>query len=148
MARMGRRLTETELGLQDTVLSLAVLAGVGAVESLVGAHEGGSASLDGVGEGPKVELVDGLVVSVARIVRARGTVGLLLIHQEMASNSNNTSAVHAGDRFFHDGTTQVRIRGEAFRQTATIWCSSERTSNRTWRSQTGGKKQRIVMAYR
>jgi hypothetical protein len=38
----------------------------------------------------------------------------LLIHQKMTPNSDNASAVHASDRFVHDNTTQVRIRGEAF----------------------------------
>jgi hypothetical protein len=63
---MGQRLTETELGLQDTVLSLAVLTGIRAVKSLVRAHERSSASLDSVGERPEVELVQGPVVHVGR----------------------------------------------------------------------------------
>ena len=57
---------KSELGLQDSVLGLGVLASIRAVESLVGAHERGSTGLDRIGEGPKVKLVQGSVVHVGR----------------------------------------------------------------------------------
>lgn len=48
---------ETELGLEQTVLGLAVLATIATVDALVRAHEAGSTGLHSVGEGPHVEFL-------------------------------------------------------------------------------------------
>ena len=60
----------------------------------------------------------------------------------MTPDSDNASVVHAGYRFPHDDTTQVRIRGEAFRQTPTVGRSSERTGDRTYDSQISQETER------
>ena len=55
---------EAELRLQNTVQELGVLAAVGVVKLVVGAHERSDSSADCVGKWPRVELVKSAVVQV------------------------------------------------------------------------------------
>ena len=57
---------EAQLALEQTVDRLGVLASVGVVDLLVGAHYGAHARPDCIYERPEVELVHGLVVDVRR----------------------------------------------------------------------------------
>ena len=55
---------EAELRLQNTVQELGVLAAVGVVNLIVGAHERSDSGADCVGKWPNVELVKSAVVQV------------------------------------------------------------------------------------
>lgn len=55
---------ETVFVLEETVESLGVLASVGVVDLVVGAHDGADTSLDSILEGPSVVLVHELIVDV------------------------------------------------------------------------------------
>ena len=77
---------ETQLRLEDAVEQLVVGAGVGVVDAVVRAHDGGDAGAHAVHEGPQVQLAQRAVIDVgglglnAVVVAA---VGLLLIPDEM-----------------------------------------------------------------
>jgi uncharacterized membrane-anchored protein len=57
---------EAQLSLQQTIEGLAVLASVGAVQTVIRAHDIGSTGEDSILEGPQVELVNRFVVNVGR----------------------------------------------------------------------------------
>jgi len=111
---------ETELSLEQTVLGSGVLASVRSVDPLVGAHEAGSAGLDGVGERPHVELVHGTVVNVGRdgslvllggVVRPVGRVthGLLLIAHPVLRTSLHTCVLGSLNGLLHSHSAKVWV---------------------------------------
>ena len=57
---------EPQLPLQKPVQRLAVLTGIRGIDAVVGAHDRGHLSFDGVLEGPEIQLVHGAVVEVGR----------------------------------------------------------------------------------
>lgn len=134
---------EAELGLQDAVQGLGVLAGVGAVDALVAAHDTGDTSANGVGEGPDVELVDGTVFDVGRdghlllfvglVVGIEGVLrvalSLLLVHDPVLGRSLNTDALNTKNGLLHGNTSEVWVRREALPATTGHAATAKRTSD-------------------
>jgi hypothetical protein len=123
---------EAELSLQDAVLGLGVFASVGAVESLVSAHERSCTSLHSIGERPEVKLVKGSVVHVGRDGllhdSVEGSIGVvsgvalsfLLVANVMLSCGLHSSILDAHNGLVHADACKKRIRREAFPITARI----------------------------
>ena len=100
---------EVQFSLEDPVDQLVVLACPCPVDLVVRAHERGNTSLDRVGEGPKVQLVEGAVVDIG----AHGlTVTLLLIADIVLCASLDSCVLHTFDSVGHCDTSEVRISRE------------------------------------
>ena len=100
---------EVQLSLEDTVDQLIVLARPRSVDLVVGAHERGDSSFDGVGKRPKVQFMESAVVNV----RAHSlAVALLLVANVMLSTSLHASVLHTLDGISHRNTRKVGIGGE------------------------------------
>lgn len=133
---------ETKLVSQDTVEDLGVLAGVRAVEALVGAHEAGGLCVSSVGKGPQVELVHGSVVHVSGesllvdlgdvAVLDEGGVShnLLLVADEVLGGGLDTGVLVTGDGLLHGDTGQIGVGGETLPVTARVGGTSKRTGDR------------------
>lgn len=55
---------KAKLGLENTVHELRVLAAVGVVDLVVGAHERSNSGADGIGKWPRIQLMESAVVHV------------------------------------------------------------------------------------
>lgn len=132
---------EAQLGLEEVVEEVGVLARVGAVDTVVGAHEAGDASAGGVGEGPHVDLVKGAVIEVGGDgvldigcgvgIRSVGrvTLRLLLVGNKVLCIGLHTGVLDTENGLLHADTSQVRIGCEAFPGTSVIGTTAERTTN-------------------
>lgn len=82
---------ESQLRLQNPVLSFAVLAGIGVINAVVRAHNRSTSGTKGLSKRPCIDFVNGLVIdvggdgfgSLALCISAWVAVGLLLIRDVM-----------------------------------------------------------------
>lgn len=79
--RMGRKpvahhpAAESHLTLECRVQRMFILAGMGTVDIVIGAHHSAKAGFDGTGVGPQVDLVQSTVVDFSRVLDVQGEHG-------------------------------------------------------------------------
>ncbi|KAI7001199.1 putative beta-glucosidase [Hortaea werneckii] len=131
-AKVRSCVLEAEFAFKQAVLGLGVLASIGAVQSLVRAHDRSNISLDSVGERPQIRLMHCPIVDIAGdgflilggetsvLRKGRVPLGLLFVADVVLGRGLDTCILEAHDSLSRGDTSEILVRRETFPVTASI----------------------------
>lgn len=102
--------SKAKLSLEDLSQSSIVLASIGVVDLVVAAHDGSNSGLDGPQEWVSVQLVDGSIVDVGRLLVPEM---LLLVSDVVLGVGHHSLALNTLDGGNSTLSSQVRISSES-----------------------------------